>query len=267
MEKVKAKLVKFKRWLVASVTIIIVLLASFFAIPILFPPTPSTAASTTTFQVSVAASLDDAYATMINDTTLYTTGTSAQMRSNTDQYSTSYCVAGFRFILPIPKAAVIISANLSFYVYSASYDDANMKVYAEAVDNASNFSDNPHIGNVTYRPRTTNYVSWTANATGTGNITETGFKPVIQEVVSRAGWTSGNALTLLAIPNTDQTLLFFARTFDSSAAAAACLFIEYSTTNEEVYTNGFDASLVEWTEVGATPYLDDSNFLLCRCDC
>lgn len=42
MEKLKAKLTQFKKWLIAAVTIIIVVLASFFAIPMLFPPTPST---------------------------------------------------------------------------------------------------------------------------------------------------------------------------------------------------------------------------------
>lgn len=52
MEKAKAKFLKFKRWIVATFTIIIVLLAGFFAIPILFPPTPPTGAAGSTVATS-----------------------------------------------------------------------------------------------------------------------------------------------------------------------------------------------------------------------
>jgi hypothetical protein len=64
---------------------------------------------------------------------------------------------------------------------------------------------------------------------------------------------------ILAIPNTDMTLQFTVRTFDSAANVAACLFISYTCYVETVYTNAFDDSLLVWTEVGSSPYLSDSD--------
>jgi len=47
MEKVKAKFLKFNRWLIVSITIVIIFLASLVVIPVLFPPTPPTGTSGT----------------------------------------------------------------------------------------------------------------------------------------------------------------------------------------------------------------------------
>ena len=132
--------------------------------------------------------------------------------SNSDSYVYVYrgvpnhSSGGFRFnSISIPKGATINSAT--FYVYSQSAgNDLYCRVYGEAADSSSNYSDQP---DVLSRPRTTNYTSSSVIDADGLNI-GLGYKgfpvtAVVQEIVNRSGWYSGNSLSILMIGDTSGT--------------------------------------------------------------
>jgi len=115
----------------------------------------------------------------------------------------------------LPKGAVIDSAFLNIYAHEDEADEARINIFAEAADNSPIFTEAEAI---TARTWTTAKIDW--------NITEVwtmwnpyrspDLKTVIQEVVNRAGWASGNSLTLY-FRGEDQgaSLLDNARDFES----------------------------------------------------
>lgn len=148
-------------------------------------------AATVELSVSVAASADDAYENTdtdvvdINDTTL----TIALNR-----------LTGFRFQnVTIPQGATISSASVQFTA-AGSIADSILSIHGEDSDDAAAFQAvNVDISG---RTQTTASVSWTVPAwSGSGARTAAQATPdlatIIQEIVDRAGWVSGNDLALL----------------------------------------------------------------------
>ncbi len=107
--------------------------------------------------------------------------------------------AGMRFkAIFLPQGAAIDSAFI--YVTSheakAADDVANLTIYAEAADNASTFTLDALI---TDRTSTTATVSWVVDEEW-GLWTEhrtPDVGAIVQEVVGRAGWVSGNAIAFV----------------------------------------------------------------------
>ena len=102
-----------------------------------------------------------------------------------------------------------------------------MTVACEAVDNAAAFTTTAR--SISTRSRTTATVSWTPVAWPTaGARTADQRTPdlaaVLQEVVGRSGWVSGNALVLL-VTGTGERI---AESFDGGAPRAPVLHIEYT---------------------------------------
>jgi len=107
--------------------------------------------------------------------------------------------AGFRFQnVTIPKNAVIESAYVRVCSHEGktAEDVARITIVGEASDNAETYSLEQLI---TDRPQTTASVMWEVaepwDLWGFYNTID--ISPVIQEIVNRAGWTSGNALALM----------------------------------------------------------------------
>lgn len=117
--------------------------------------------------------------------------------------------------ITIPQGASISSAVLYLYAHEDEADEARVTIFAEAADNSAAFVETELI---TDRTWTTASKAWT--------ITEAwemwqpynspDFKNVVQEVVNRSGWVSGNSLTLF-LRGEDQgaSLLDNARDFES----------------------------------------------------
>lgn len=104
---------------------------------------------------------------------------------------------GMRFLnVTVPKNSTINSAVLTFNIGSASYDDPDVNWKAEDADNAAAFAATSN--NFTPRTLTTAVVTQTATGIGTGNKTIT-LTSLVQEVVERGGWVSGNALNIFAV--------------------------------------------------------------------
>jgi hypothetical protein len=115
----------------------------------------------------------------------------------------------------IPQGAVIESATLDIFAHEDEADEARVTIFAESADNSAAFIESELI---TDRTWTTSSVPWIITEPWTiwQPYASPDFKAVVQEVVNRAGWASGNALTLfLRGENQGASLLDNARDFES----------------------------------------------------
>jgi hypothetical protein len=139
---------------------------------------------------------------------------------------------GMRFRnIPIPKGAIINSAHLKLTaIWDSSGLVSRTKIQGEAVDNASPFSD---LSDYNGRARTIatvrwdNIPAWTAGA----EYTSPDISAVIQEIVNRDGWTSGNAIVLFWEDDGSDTgseTRRAALSYDGSPANAPKLEITYT---------------------------------------
>ena len=152
-------------------------------------------AATTTLNRQVGASSDDAgqYGDGIGfsstDSRLWVeAGISGGDRRN----------AGIRFTnISIPRGSTINSASIEIYFTGENDDDVSLDIYAHRVDNAPTFSGSDGR-DVTSRVTTSASVGWvqTDLREEVWN-TSPNIKSVVQEIVNRSGWSSGNATAIL----------------------------------------------------------------------
>jgi len=165
-----------------------------------------------------------------------------RVHSYTNTSSSNYICCGVRFTsINIGQGDTIDSAEVKLYTYSGSYDDMNCVVYGNNVDNAQDFNDNPHIISTADRPRTSANVSWVEDSIGAGVWATKSVTNIIQEIVNRSGWSSGNALVLLFIANTDVSKIFRGKSYDNSPSQAPKLYIEWTSGGGQTYEINVDA--------------------------
>ena len=173
-----------------------------------------------TGDVRVAAASDDAEEATSGSVAL----TSSDLEFVTDGSTTQ--TVGMRFAgLGIPAGATITSAYIQFVADEAQSDATTLTIKAQAADNAPTFTTTAF--NVSSRPRTTAAATWspapwTAGQSGPDQRTP-GLTAVVQEVVNRPGWASGNAMAFIVNGTGHRTAV----AFDGSAANAAVLHVEY----------------------------------------
>ena len=128
--------------------------------------------------------------------------------------------------LAIPQGATIRAAWIQFTADEAHSEATNLTLRAEASDNAAVFSATNN--NITLRTRTTTNATWSPAAWLVGQAGAAQRTPdltaVIQEVVSRPGWASGNALAIIVNGTGHRT----AFSFDGNGAQAPLLHVEYT---------------------------------------
>jgi len=142
--------------------------------------------------------------------------------------------AGLRFTnVTIPQGATISSATLTLYGYSTYSTGSTISAIAacEDADNSAAFASSPANFKSTNRPRTTatssavNIASVTAGNAYTWNVTTS-----VQEVIDRAGWTSGNAISIFVDNNASSSSEWQEfEAYDHSTSLAAKLDIVYTT--------------------------------------
>jgi len=129
--------------------------------------------------------------------------------------------------LAIPKGATITAAWVQFAAKESQSVTTNLTFQAEASDNAASFGSSAF--NVTTRPRTTAAAPWSpvpwVAGEAAGNQRTPDLGAVIQEIVSRPGWASGNAIAIIVSGSGHRA----AWAYDGNAAAAPLLHIEYTT--------------------------------------
>jgi len=170
------------------------------------PPPP------TVIDVPVAAGSDDAEEGPTGNVNL----TSSDLELVTD--GTKVQRVGIRFAsLGIPRGATVTAAWVQFQVHEVSTAAASLTIRGVAADSTATFAKTTR--NVSSRPVTSAAVGWipapwpTKGARGPDQRTPD-LALVLQEIVNRPGWTSGNALALVIEGSGRRT----ASAFESGAA-------------------------------------------------
>jgi len=103
---------------------------------------------------------------------------------------------GIQYPINLPKGATVLNANLAITARaSLGGVTVRSRITGEATDNASAFSD---IANFNGRSHTTANVTWDSIQAFTDQTVyySPDIKTVIQEIVNRPGWVSGNTITI-----------------------------------------------------------------------
>lgn len=141
---------------------------------------------------------------------------------------------GIRFQnITIPQGATITNAYIEFTADGANSGTTNLNFYGEAADNAVTFTT--ATNNITGRTKTSFMVAWSAVPAWTtiGQTQQTPtLAPLIQEIVNRVGWLSGNSLVIIINGTTGS--LRRAVSYNGGASSAALLVVQYTTNSTNV---------------------------------
>ena len=171
-----------------------------------------------TLDLQVGASADDCdrYGSAIDLTATY---------FYVDYSSTNQCDAARFTTVAIPQGATIDVAYAILRARATVTPTGGCDIKGQDSDNTITFST---VADFDARPRTTASVSWSPSAWVTDiDYNSPSIVSVIQEIVNRAGWVSGNSLVLFFVGKQIQSIRGFS--YDSSATYAPKLHIEYST--------------------------------------
>ncbi len=148
-----------------------------------------------------------------------------EMVNSTEGGVTGNQTVGLRFRgVPVEQGATITNAYVQFQADETQSGATTLTIQGQAADNASVFVNVSF--NISSRPRTSASAIWTPPAWTAGQAgpaQRTGdIAPVIQEIVNRPGWVSGNSLVLI-VTGTGKRV---AEPFEGTAVGAALLHIE-----------------------------------------
>ena len=164
--------------------------------------------------------------------------------------SSSYPYAGLRFTgIPFDYKSINNFAIEEAYIEMTSSSNGggysgSMRIYGENVDNAPALSNSKNA--LSSKSLTTNSTLWSYTTSFTSGVTyrSPDISPIIKELMTRSGWTAGNAMTFV-INRTAGTRNFYAN--DNSPAKSAKLIVKYKgnstfygTTTREHLSNLVD---------------------------
>ena len=134
-------------------------------------------------------------------------------------------VAGIRWsALPVPAGANITAAWVEFVTWDSQGGPASFVLRAQAADSPPTFSTAAQ--DISTRPLTSAAANWTPMAWSPGTHQRTcDLRAVLQEVISRPGWGSGNALVVVV----SGTGLRDAWSLDASVTGSPLLHVEYES--------------------------------------
>jgi secreted PhoX family phosphatase len=141
-------------------------------------------------------------------------------------------LVGMRFVnVTIPKGAIVTNAYIRFTVDATNKntDPCNLHIFAQAADNPVTFDPAVNF-NMSSRPRLPDSIAWNI-ATGSwatvgqsgADQTSTNIAALVQQLINRTGWTSGNAMAFFI----KGSGLREAETYDKSVTNCPQLVIEY----------------------------------------
>ncbi len=148
---------------------------------------------------------------------------------------------GIRFQdITIPPGSNILSAHIEFTIDETSSGNTTLSIYGEDEDDSNAFTTSSF--NISTRKLTSTSVSW-SNIPSWSTIGAKGYSadvaPIINEIIDRPGWQSGNDLSLLISGSGARV----AESFDGSSGDAAHLVINYTESALPVDLEKFDAAL------------------------
>jgi len=154
--------------------------------------TNNTTTSTTNISIRVGSGNDDAEERLSTGYMSLSSSDLEFVRDGNDQE------IGIRFnSIEIPQGSTISSANLTFVIDEKYTQETNLNIFAHDTDNSPTFTNTDY--NITGREKTSNSVQW--NSLLSPDVGETlispNIKTVIQEIINRQGWSSGNSITII----------------------------------------------------------------------
>ena len=169
-----------------------------------------------TYTASIAASTDDADQ---GGSTVSTTGANLNANSATQW-------AGYRFLnVTIPPGSTVTASTIELEFISGSFDDPDVTIYADDTDDAPAFTTTAN--DISNRTATTATVTWTASYIGTGIKTSPSLTTIIQEIIDRPGWASGNAIAIIYVGRSSASFIR-TRAYDAGSGTPAKLNITYT---------------------------------------
>lgn len=197
-----------------------------------------------TVSVRVTGSDNDAEQDIAGPMTL----NSGDLEIGTNDTGTPAHYVGIRFTgLNIPQGATITSAYVQFTADGGASNNGNpasFTVVGHDADNAPVFTTtNNNISSIVTRPRTTATVLWSGIPTWAGGASGVAqqtadIATIVQEIVDRPGWTSGNAMVFIINPTTSPGGNHRdAESVDGSVANAPLLTINYVLPGSGTYAN------------------------------
>ena len=225
-----------------------------------FEKIPVSLAASTSITLNVLENGDDSEENLANGVV---DRWSSDLELTYDAPNSATQIVGLRYEgLTIPQGSTIESAYIDFQCDETSSGATDLTFWLEDIDNAGNLTSNNY--DLSNRTKTSSSVDWNNVPAWTtaGNIYSTpDLANIIQEVIDRSGWISGNAITVL-IEGTGS------RTAENSNNGAASLHITFTETGntETCYAiaqggnagTGGNAQLYSWqpngvnTHIGAT---------------
>ena len=190
------------------------------------------------FETRVSASSDDAEE-RVNSGRVSLTSADLDMVFDTSG-SQQDQIVGIRFTgVNVPPGATIQNAYIQFQTDEPDLVATSLTVRGEDVDDALPFSI--ATSDISSRATTSSAVSWSPAAWNT--VGEAGpdqqtpnIASILQEIVNRSGWSSGNALAI-TITGTGERV---AEAFDGNAAGAPLLHVEFEPATPTVLVGAGD---------------------------
>ncbi|MBF0590232.1 MAG: VWA domain-containing protein, partial [Magnetococcales bacterium] len=165
----------------------------------------------------ITASSDDAEESAYGGMTLSSSDLELVQENTTQK-------VGLRFQgVAIPRGATISSAYLEFEMDESHSTSTNLTIHAEASDNASTFTSQSH--NISNRQTTAASTSWSDLPILSVNdsLTSPDISSLVQEVVNRQGWFSGNSMAFILSGSGKRVV----ESYNGETGAAAKLIVNH----------------------------------------
>lgn len=186
-----------------------------------------------TLNLAITSGADDGFQEDTGDTTHSTT---AEICDQEDEYFL------FRFQnVTIPQGSTINSVDFKVYITGSTTDEPDHRIYCDDADNSAAITAGTGNDDISLRTETSSVVNWSSADLGSAGGLESTPNIVgpIQEVINRAGWASGNALSIIihgriGIAGTSDLGIDF---YDLDPSRAATLDIEYTAATPDTGIN------------------------------
>lgn len=176
----------------------------------------------------------------------------------TKQGTSNEQIVGVRFQnIQIPQGATIVSSELEFRIRSTNSAAASLTVYGQAVDDAATFAGTNF--NISSRAKTTASVAWNnlPNPAAGQALTTPDLTAIVQEVVNRGGWASGNDMAFIIQAQGTASGPRNVEAYETSPGRAPYLRITYQAScATRKARDEIKAAIVAMTAGGSTPIVD-----------
>lgn len=186
------------------------------------------------FEVRVSGSSNDAEQNITTGAAVYYNHTDLDLgRFSTNGQESN---VGLRFQnIQVPPGSTITNAYIEFTALGDNTGNMTVSIAGENVDDAATFAAT--TTSISSRTKTSQVVNWTpVNWVSNGTYQTDELKTIVQAIVDRAGWMSGNDMAFIFSSIASSLNKRDAYAYDQDAAKAPKLHIEYTqATNTKYY--------------------------------